>query len=500
MLKVFISKKLFFSIVLTLTVFLCFSEKPILAQEIKPIVEVQQEKTTINFAKVKRNGKYNILDVNGSTILNEDVDNVWSLGKDVLVVKQGKKYGFYSVYGHAISDVKFDSYKNLTKEGMIAVCEKKQWGFINTKGEEVIPLQFTDVFSFNEGMAAVKNGKQWGFIDTNGQFVIPAKFKNAKSFNEDFAPVSTEKKWGYIDKTGKSVIAEQYSEAQIFSEDLAAVKNGGKWVYINKTGKEQFTAPYKTVTPFYGNLAEVRVKVSKVSMLGIAFNVFSNIIGNMGNNSYIGVDYGFMEENEKRGYINKTGELVITTKNDFVDVYNGNKDSLILFVNKNKWGLADSQGNVVVPAEYEKLSYFKEGFAIVANDGKYNFININNERLNKNDYTDVKPFQNDRAAVQFGEKWGYVKNDGVTAIRAKFEKANSFYNGVATVQFNNKWRIINKEDDTIKELTGIDEILNFTGGFAPIRKDKLWGYMDVQGNIVIEPQFQDASYFEEIKI
>jgi len=506
--KVFTSKQLIFSVILASIFYFYCPNALTFAQEILPEVETSQEEIleqekeqqTISLAKVKRTGKYNVIDTNGNLLLKEDADNVWGFGKEILVIKQGKKYGFYTIYGDKISDAKYDSYKNYSKDGLIAVCEKKQWGFINTKGEQVIPPQFMDVYGFNEGLAPVKVGKQWGFIDTNGQFVIPAQYKNAKNFNDGLAPIVMEKRWGYIDTTGKQIIEDQYSEAQIFSEELAAVKSSGKWVYIDKTGKEKFTAPYKTVTPFYGGLAEVRVKVSKVSVLGIVFNVFSNVIGNMGNYTYRGIDYGIMEENEKRGYINKQGELAITTKNDFVDVYDGKVESLVLVVSKHKWGLVNTEGDFVIPAEYEELSYFKEGFAVIANDDKYNFVNIKNERLNKNDYTKAKDFHSGMAAVQFGDKWGYVKSDGQTAIRAKFDKSNNFYNEIATVQFNGKWRIIDKEGTTIKELADIDEIHNFVGGLAPVRKGKLWGYINVEGEFVVQPQFQDVNSFEEFKI
>lgn len=52
-------------------------------------------------------------------------------------------------------------------------------------------------------MAAVENGGKWGFIDTKGEWVIPADFKDAKDFNNGIAIVQKDKEWVYIDKKEK---------------------------------------------------------------------------------------------------------------------------------------------------------------------------------------------------------------------------------------------------------------------------------------------------------
>ena len=63
-----------------------------------------------------------------------------------------------------------------------------QWGFVNLRGDVVIPLQFHRVKEFAEGLAAVgayrfsdglglviKNDK-YGFIGSSGQFVVRPKY------------------------------------------------------------------------------------------------------------------------------------------------------------------------------------------------------------------------------------------------------------------------------------------------------------------------------------
>lgn len=60
-----------------------------------------------------------------------------------------------------------------------------KYGFIDTKGKEVIPLQFDEASSFQEGMATVFKSQGWyegfainkiGYIDTTGKMVIPYQY------------------------------------------------------------------------------------------------------------------------------------------------------------------------------------------------------------------------------------------------------------------------------------------------------------------------------------
>lgn len=74
-------------------------------------------------------------------------------------------------------------------EGLAAVKKEEKWGYINIKGEEVIPCQFADNFppgQFSEGLACVVDdrnpadkslvNKRVGFINTKGEWVITGDY------------------------------------------------------------------------------------------------------------------------------------------------------------------------------------------------------------------------------------------------------------------------------------------------------------------------------------
>ncbi len=50
------------------------------------------------------------------------------------------------------------------------------YGYQTPQGQMVIQPQFEDAKIFSEGLAAVYNGKRWGYINAKGEYVIPPKF------------------------------------------------------------------------------------------------------------------------------------------------------------------------------------------------------------------------------------------------------------------------------------------------------------------------------------
>lgn len=95
-------------------------------------------------------------------------------------------------------------------EGLAAVMDNYKWGYINTKGEEVIPCQFQSASPFSEGLAAVIKDDAWGYIDTEGDVVIPFEIKAEAvgRFSEGLAFIyHDESNFSIIDKTGNTIFS-----------------------------------------------------------------------------------------------------------------------------------------------------------------------------------------------------------------------------------------------------------------------------------------------------
>ncbi|WP_169943246.1 WG repeat-containing protein, partial [Campylobacter sp. RM15925] len=108
-----------------------------------------------------------------------------------------------------------------------------KWGYINTKGEQVVECKFYEVLGFIEGLAKVKKGLKQFTINNKGNFVvhdennnqmeISSKFDDVYDFSEGLAAVKKDGKWGYINAKGEQVVECKFDDVWYrgFSEGLA---------------------------------------------------------------------------------------------------------------------------------------------------------------------------------------------------------------------------------------------------------------------------------------
>lgn len=228
------------------------------------------------------------------------------------------KYYFIDKEGKRAFGGKMWEWAEPFSDGMALVAENGLWGFINTKGELVIPHQYEsraeeNPNSFHEGLALVvvdPTTERQGFIDKTGKRAFAKEFMTAFSFSEGLASVfdNEQDRWGYIDKTGKMVITlDQGVSGRDFSEGLAMIHHWGTPIgYIDKTGKMVIKFEeneYKDASPFHEGRARV---------------------------------------------------------------WDGNHH-----------GFIDTTGKLVIPCEYHCPDHFSEGLAAVLKNGKPGFIDVN---------------------------------------------------------------------------------------------------------------------------
>lgn len=116
-------------------------------------------------------------------------------------------------------------------EGYAAVLKDEKWGYINTKGEEVISCQYSNPYeeytsgAFHEGLAAVQKDGKWGFINTKGEEVIPISIEaeSIGRFSEGLAFVYIdEENFSVINKEGKTVFKGKADFSWYLGSDVAS--------------------------------------------------------------------------------------------------------------------------------------------------------------------------------------------------------------------------------------------------------------------------------------
>lgn len=152
--------------------------------------------------------------------------------------------------------------------------------------------------------------------------------------------------------------------------------------------------------------------------------------------------------------------------------------------------------------QYEEAWSFIGGMALVKKDGKYGYVNTQYKQVLEG-YLDASNFVNGISAVKVSEGWGlidttgkFVTKDFYQEIKLDEDKIAGFGN-VVFAKVNEGYIMLGTNGKQIGK--GIfEDVKPFNRGiYAAVKVNGKWGYVDVQGNIVIEPQFEDAKSFGE---
>lgn len=163
------------------------------------------------------------------------------------------KWGFKDmIEDKIVIPARYDEAGYSFKSGLCWVKLDNKYGFINGKGEMVVPAEYDFASDFSNGLALVNKGRRvseniedyipgkYGFIDSTGKLVVPLQYSRAENFNDGMALVEINDKIGFIDTTGKLVIPAIYYVGGLYFVDgkVEVEDEEARSFFIDKTGKE----------------------------------------------------------------------------------------------------------------------------------------------------------------------------------------------------------------------------------------------------------------------
>lgn len=311
-------------------------------------------------------------------------ERVQSFSEGLAAVFANEHWGYVDTKGNVVIPLEYDSVLPF-REGLAAVASEGYWGFINKSGDVVIKPQYEmldiqpdDIGGFSEGLAAVSINDRWGFIDKSGEIVIKPQYDYAFSFSEGLAAVSLDNNWGYINKQGNIVIEPMYNSASSFSENAASVYYNEGWGFIDRTGDAFTGFIYDSPSSFKEGLAPV--DDGFIDQSGqLAFNFLEEHYYD-GADSYhdgIATVYKIMQRELYYGFMDRQGKEVIAPQYPYIRTIEFREGRAAIYED-GRWGFVDRMGKVVVTPQFEDITdHFSEGLVGVSVNGKWGFINMN---------------------------------------------------------------------------------------------------------------------------
>ena len=302
-----------------------------------------------------KNGQFGIMKNSEQLLPTEYQSIVYDEGNDIFTIEKSKKYGITNKEGKILVPTE---YKQIDVTGIYLYAQNEQGTTVyNTEGTQVnIDTNVAILNTDNEKYKIKinnKEGTKYGVIGKNGEEIIPQEYNYVEYLHDNYFIVSnSDSRLGVIDDKNNIKI-------EINNDSIQKI-NG--------------TDIIETITT-NGNILRLYSK----DMTQICEMKEANVENK---NNYIKVS-----NNDDIKYFNKQGKELKNT-----EVYPNNT----LFAKKvdNKWGYADKSGNMVVEAKYDMVTEFNEyGYAAVQKDDKWGSINTKGEEIVEPTYklNDIEP-------------------------------------------------------------------------------------------------------------
>lgn len=285
----------------------------------------------------------------------------------------GKVISLYYQY-HCVSD-------NIApfKDGLARVANtNRKWGYLNTKGDEVIPCIYDSAEEFSEGVGCVEDKIGYRFIDTDGNVLFSKYYPWGGTFKQGYAITFDVNSAFLLDRNGNeyrplhpALSVESYSEGRIVAVEPCDEYNGNSdHILFDLNGKQIGRWGFERILPFSEGVAVVDR------------GAFIDLKGEY-------LPFSFYEAGS-------FSEGMSKVRTD----YDG------------KWGFINKQGQEEIPFLYDDAGQFSEGLAFVQIDGKYGFINKEGNVQIPYDFDEVSDFCQGLAQVRIGEDYYFIDKYG----------------------------------------------------------------------------------------
>lgn len=301
--------------------------------------------------------------------------------------------------------------------------------------------------------------------------------REKEDYDDFFKLVKESKKRKLSSETIDKMVAEvryvyelgysSFDDVKIGSGGFWAVKKKDMWGYADASGSFAISNKFKTAMPFIGTVAAVEEADGSWYYIDTA-----------GNKTLAPAVNGTITE--LGAYLELTAIAVDGKYGYYTNKY------------EHKFGSYDFAGNI------------SDGLCAVKNEDVWQIMQKTGEPLLTTEFVDVildekdVAVRNERLFVAEEEgKYYMINKSGNKVSDSVYENAQLFLSkDPAAVQIDGKWGFVDTEGKIVIE-PQYDDALSFVNGFAAVCKDGQWGYINTANEACVDFQFDGALNFNE---
>lgn len=242
-------------------------------------------------------------------------DSISIINPNFLLLRKMGKYNLVTSSGAKIKlPVKFRF--SLTADNLLAVWVEKSQYLMDVSGRKtVFNKSITAIKGISDGLIMAKDKMRFGFVDMHGYIRIACRYDSLLPFYQGLAGAQINNRWGFLNRDEKIVIQPHFQEVYGPRDELYKVQNDGKWGLIRTDGETVLSCQFDAIEP----------------------TLFSG---------------WHIKKGNWQGWANEKGEVMIQPKYfSTIEVGFGH----IRLGRNGKFGLANSEGKVTLPIDYQNI-------------------------------------------------------------------------------------------------------------------------------------------------
>lgn len=220
----------------------------------------------------------------------------------------------------------------------------------------------------------------------------------------------------------------------------------------------------------------------------------------------------------KQGVIDGNGKVVLPPQYDGIVMPQQAEEPIIIIKYSEdsvRYGLADQAGKLLLEPRYYSIGDFSEGLAVYTADSlekhgkknphaRFGYLNTQGKTVLAPQFAQALNFSSGTAWIQHPDNgdWLLIDRTGKTLRRAPYSYQyieNSDKNGLAVAKRNNLYGLINKHLESVLAAEYDWLYWEDKEQFYLLQKGSKFGVANAQGKVVIAPEFDAATDWDEDK-
>lgn len=446
--------------------------------------------TTSALLSYRMNGWKGLMQADGTIVLKNTCEDIGDIVYDVSAVKKDGLWGVKKLTSDAwLIDPSHDILaidSTCIHAGIIIGNGKSMhWKLYDFNGMLLYPTLVTDYHAYSNGLIAVKSTADlWGFINTKGETVIPCTFNKAGDFENGLCSVEKNGQKLVINKSGDVVFNHQ--DVYLFSigllkldahqdktytynidakteiipinAEFVKIKKGDKYGLINTKGETIFPLIYSDIQvgSDLKTFSVVKDRVIKIIQVDKGtYPVDKKIISTEGfYNGYAVMKYS----NGMFGCIDNQGKIRIAPQYEYIRAFEN--DVAVVKLN-GKWAIIDKYESFVAQPYYDSISAFKNKICIVSEKGVHYLMDTNGKILTPDGYSSITLTKGGNYLLVKNKLKGIANANGKEIISPRYQNIKELSPTLFKVTENDLQGVIDSNQKIILHIKYHDILYNF---------------------------------------